>query len=102
MNFWQLEILTNVSTHRYVISLSYNAMKEYPVSSYMEDPFLSFQTLIVLLIVYSYNRKLDKKRVAGITFMFALFYVLSYGLPHPYVLQAMLVSVFLGVGNFLI
>ncbi|CAL8113788.1 unnamed protein product [Orchesella dallaii] len=81
-----LELLT------YVISLSYNAMKEYPLSSYLEDPFLSLQTLAVLLIVYSYNERLNAKRIISLALVAFAFYILSYGIPTPLVLQAFLTA----------
>jgi len=85
-NSLALELLT------YVISLSYNAMKSYPVSTYMEDPFLSIQTLIVLLIVYSYNDKLSKEKIGVIVGLAGVFYLLSYGIPHPLILQGLLTA----------
>ncbi|ODN04744.1 PQ-loop repeat-containing protein 3 [Orchesella cincta] len=81
-----LELLT------YVISLSYNAMKEYPLSSYLEDPFLSLQTLAVLLIVYSYNERLTVKRILTLLVVAVAFYILSYGIPSPIILQACLTA----------
>lgn len=75
----------------YAISLSYNAMKGYPLSSYMEDPFLCIQTLTVLLIVYYYQSQLDVQKFGIVGGGVALFYALALGYPHPTVLPILLV-----------
>jgi len=81
-----LELLT------YAISLSYNWMKGYPLGSYMEDPFLCIQTLIVLLIVYYYQSQLDVTKYGMIGGGAALFYALALGFPHPAVLPVLLTA----------
>jgi hypothetical protein len=58
----------------------------------MEDPFLVIQTLIVLLIVYYYESKLDVAKFGLIGGGSALFYALALGFPHPAVLPLLLVK----------
>lgn len=68
-------------------------MKGYPLGSYLEDPFLVIQTLIVLLIVYYFESRLDVQKFGMVGGGVALFYALALGFPHPTVLPLLLVHI---------
>jgi asparagine N-glycosylation enzyme membrane subunit Stt3 len=74
-----------------MISLAYNWMRAYPVGSYLEDPFLSLQTLAVLLIVYYFQKELNVLKFGMIGGAIAVFYALALGYPHPAILPVLLV-----------
>ncbi|CAG7822213.1 unnamed protein product [Allacma fusca] len=79
-----LEVLT------YAISLCYNVMREYPLLSYMEDPFLVLQSLLVILLVYYFWGQLDIKKFGILGTSIAIFYGLTLGIPHPGILPLLL------------
>jgi len=74
----------------YCISYSYNVFQEYPLSTYMEYPFLLVQDVVLILYIFYLLGQLDVLKFGALGLLAIIFYGFIQGIPHPSTLQILI------------